>query len=503
MPDTRQIPRIVYSSAPEAARGWDSFQELLLHSPSPRQVHPRLDARARLRNRLLVGVRLSTLVGGALGGAALGAMTQAEPLERFLAILGYALAWLLLVTVSGADGDRDARPWTSTLHAVRTTIFVGLAISWPTAGLLAVLGASSVAPAAILAAAVATAVSILGRSISRMLVYRSHRRQRTLIIGSGVVACQVVERLEHFPHLSLEPIGLLDDDVHVEVSPDLPLLGRLDDLQSVIAAHDVDRVIVAFTRSGHDELLRCIRVCWDSDVAIDIVPRLFEFLDGARAIDQVGGLPLLSITAPQLSRSAQAVKRVSDVVLSLVALTLACPLLLLVAILIKLDSRGPVFFAQRRVGRGGRPFRIYKYRSMFLDADERKREYMKLNDVGDGVMFKIHDDPRVTRVGRLLRKTSIDELPQLFNVLRGDMSLVGPRPLIPEEAEAVSQHWHERRLDLRPGLTGLWQVYGRSTIPFQDMLRFDYQYVAKWSLARDFEIMLLTVPAMVTARGAY
>jgi exopolysaccharide biosynthesis polyprenyl glycosylphosphotransferase len=502
--DDRKIPdvaRMVHMSTAEAAPTDRSFQELLLHRPE--DPHPASHSRARLRRRLLSGLNVSVMVAGALGGVALGAVVHASSLGMLLAATLYAAIWYLAATLSGDRNDEDSRPWMSTLRQAKTVIFVGLLISWPCAGVLALIDARSPVVAAIAAATVAIGGSIAGRSIVQGLVYRSHRRQRTLIIGSGAVASQVVERLRHFPRFAVEPVGLVDDDVHVDLSPDLPLLGRLADLEEVVQSYDIDRVIVAFTRSGHDDLLRCIRVCWDNEVAIDIVPRLFEFIDGARAFDQVGGLPMLSITAPQLSSSARAVKRVSDIVLSLLGLLLLSPLLIAVAVLIKLDSRGPVFFRQVRIGRAGKSFRIYKYRSMYLDAEERKREYMKLNDVGDGVMFKIHEDPRVTRIGRLLRRSSIDELPQLINVLRGDMSLVGPRPLIPEEAGAVSQSWHERRLDLRPGLTGLWQVYGRSTIPFQDMLRFDYQYVAKWSLSRDLEIMLLTVPAMLSARGAY
>jgi exopolysaccharide biosynthesis polyprenyl glycosylphosphotransferase len=493
------LARIAYTSAADAAQPRETFQDLLLHQPA----RPAVGARARLRGRRLACIRIGTLFAGALAGATVGLLAEAAAVLVLVAAAAYAVAWLLLGTIFGICADDDARPWSSTLQGVRRTVFVGLAISWPTAGALALADAHISIANAIVGAAVATALTIAVIVLTQALVYRSRRRQRTVIIGSGVVAGHVVERIEHSPHLSLEPIGLVDDDVHDELSPELPRLGRLEDLESVVRAHDVDRVIVAFSRSGHDELLRCIRVCWDNDVAIDIVPRLFEFLDGARAVDRVGGLPLLSITAPQLSPSAQILKRATDVFLSVVGLLFGAPVLGVVAFLIKLDSRGPVFFAQVRVGRDGGPFRIYKFRSMYADADARKQEYIELNDLGDGVMFKIHDDPRITRIGRFIRRLSIDELPQLFNVLRGDMSLVGPRPLIETEAAAFSKRWHERRLDLRPGMTGLWQIYGRSTIPFQDMLRFDYQYVANWSLARDLEIMLLTLPAMLSTRGAY
>jgi exopolysaccharide biosynthesis polyprenyl glycosylphosphotransferase len=298
-------------------------------------------------------------------------------------------------------------------------------------------------------------------------------------------------------------IGMVDDDVHVDSSPELPSLGGLDELERILRDHHVDRAIIAFSRSGHDELLSSIRMCWDNRVAIDIVPRLFDFLDGARSLEQVGGLPMLSITVPQLNRASRAAKRASDIALSAIALTVLSPLLVATALLIKLDSRGPILFRQRRVGRDGEIFHIFKFRSMHVDAEERKREFERLNDSNDGVMFKIKADPRVTRIGHPLRRFSIDELPQLLNVLRGEMSLVGPRPLISKEADAFSETWHERRLDLRPGITGPWQVYGRSDIPYDDMLRLDYQYVAGWSLARDAEILLATIPVVFSGRGAY
>jgi lipopolysaccharide/colanic/teichoic acid biosynthesis glycosyltransferase len=177
--------------------------------------------------------------------------------------------------------------------------------------------------------------------------------------------------------------------------------------------------------------------------------------------------------------------------------------MLATAIAVKVNSKGPIFFHQARAGRRNRSFNLIKFRSMYVDAEQRKADFDRMNESDDGVMFKIRDDPRVTRVGRVLRRFSIDELPQLFNVLKGDMSLVGPRPLIFSEAEALEERWHLRRSELRPGITGPWQVYGRSQSPFQEMVRFDYQYVAGWSLARDVELLLETLPAVLSGRGAY
>jgi exopolysaccharide biosynthesis polyprenyl glycosylphosphotransferase len=262
-------------------------------------------------------------------------------------------------------------------------------------------------------------------------------------------------------------------------------------------------VIIAFSRASHEQLLESIRACRDAGVTVDVIPRLFEFLDGVRALDQVGGLPLLSIGTPELTSASVAAKRILDAAGSLALIVAFAPVMIAIAIAIKLESRGPVFFRQPRSGRRNTSFQLVKFRSMYVDAEQRKEEIEELNEAGDGVMFKIRRDPRVTRVGRFIRRFSLDELPQLFNVLKGEMSLVGPRPLIFPETAALEKDWHLRRLELRPGLTGPWQVYGRSQSPFQEMVRFDYQYVAGWSLARDIELLLATLPAVLSGRGAY
>ena len=225
------------------------------------------------------------------------------------------------------------------------------------------------------------------------------------------------------------------------------------------------------------------------------MPRLFEFLDGARTLELVGGMPLLSIQQPTLTPLSRFTKRALDIAGASLVLFVMSPLLLAVALAIKLNSPGGVFFFQQRSGRGGRFFRLYKFRSMKTDATVLVRE--------DGAIVKRPDDARITSVGRFIRRFSLDEAPQLINVIKGDMSLVGPRPLVLAEHAALSEDWQTRRADLRPGLTGPWQISGRSHIPFQDMIKFDYQYVAGWSLARDIEILLATLPAVLSGRGAY
>jgi exopolysaccharide biosynthesis polyprenyl glycosylphosphotransferase len=342
------------------------------------------------------------------------------------------------------------------------------------------------------------------RGVARSVAHRIEPlRQRTVVLGSGVVAAQLVDRLIRHPELGIEPIGLVDADPFEVAALPLPHLGGRKDLRQILRYHEVDRVIVAFSRASHSDLLGCIRVCRDNGVAIDVIPRLFELLDGARRVDRVGGMPVMTLDPPDLTRTSLAAKRSLDIVVSTVLLLVLAPVILIVGIAVKLDSRGPVFFHQPRAGRGTRVFRLFKFRSMEVDADARKAELVHLNESTDGVMFKIQNDPRITRVGRLIRRSSLDEIPQLVNVVLGHMSLVGPRPLVLRESAEVHGSGNGRRVDLRPGLTGPWQVYGRAEIPFQQMLGYDYQYVAGWSLARDLEILLATVPALLSQRGAY
>jgi exopolysaccharide biosynthesis polyprenyl glycosylphosphotransferase len=410
--------------------------------------------------------------------------------------LAVGLSWPILAYVCGLYAVDDLRSWASGVGDAPRLAVTSLLMSWPIFGLLTALGAPDAVPAALAAAVLAGAAGGIGRAAARPGLHRSPSlRQRTLILGSGDVARQLVDRLRAHEELGLYPIGFIDDDVHRPGELGIPRLGTLDALADLIAFGRVDRVMIAFTRASHEDLLHSIRVCRDAGVTVDIVPRLFEFLEGARSIEQIGGLPLMSISQPQFSALSRFAKRSLDVAGASLAILALSPLLLTIALAIRLDSRGPVFFTQLRSGRRGRFFKLYKFRSMRVDATVQLRE--------DGAIVKTREDDRITRVGRFIRRFSLDEAPQLLNVLKGDMSLVGPRPLVVAEHEALSEAWQSRRADLRPGLTGPWQVSGRSHIPFQDMIKFDYQYVAGWSLARDIEILLATLPAVISGRGAY
>ncbi len=443
----------------------------------------------------LAACAAATIAVGALGAPTWGGVAYAACVT---------VLWPLAAFSIGLYRSDQLTTWASSVAEVPRGFVAILLITWPLYGIASALPLSNVVTLTLLTVVGVAAFTPIARTVVRAGLHREpDLRQRTLILGSGMVAGEVVKKLHNNTQFGLLPIGIVDDEVHDVGTPDLPWLGRFDDLDAIIKAQGVDRVIIAFTRASHEQLLESIRACRDAGVAIDVVPRLFEFLDGVRALDQVGGLPLLSIGAQNLTSASVAAKRALDVFGSLALLVLFGPAMIAAAIAIKLESRGPVFFRQPRAGRGNSSFALIKFRSMYMDAEERKQEIEALNEAGDGVMFKIRRDPRVTRVGRFLRRFSIDELPQLFNVLRGEMSLVGPRPLIFPETAALDENWHLRRLELRPGLTGPWQVYGRSQSPFQEMVRFDYQYVAGWSLARDVEILLATIPAVVSGRGAY
>jgi exopolysaccharide biosynthesis polyprenyl glycosylphosphotransferase len=445
----------------------------------------------RLRRHLLA----ADVLAGSFVGAVTALVSGLAPAQVPAVAVAVALAWPVLASICGLYAVTPLRTWASGVGDAPRLAVTTLLVSWPVYGLLLLLDAPRALLGALTAVALLAVGAAVSRSAARATIHRSAAlRQRTVILGSGAVAADLVTRLERYPELGLDAIGFIDDDAHEPEDIGLPDLGGLDALPELIAGGYVDRVMIAFTRASHEDLLHCVRLCRDAGVAVDIVPRLFEFLDGARYLEQIGGIPLVSIQVPEFSRSSRILKRGLDIAVAGILLLAVLPFMVVIAVAIKLDSRGPVFFTQMRVGRGGRRFRLLKFRSMRPGSAVLVR--------ADGAIVKERWDSRVTRVGRVLRRFSLDEAPQLINVLWGDMSMVGPRPLVLAEAEALTQEWQSRRADLRPGLTGPWQVSGRSHIPFADMIKLDYQYVAGWSLARDLEILLATFPAVLTGGGA-
>jgi exopolysaccharide biosynthesis polyprenyl glycosylphosphotransferase len=347
----------------------------------------------------------------------------------------------------------------------------------------------------------AAALTACLRWTVRAAVLWLYGQERAVIVGSGSVAQLVTRKLRAHPSYGVQVLGYIDVPWPHQRSDngDAPHLGELSSFRQICRNHRVERVVVAFSTLDHEHLLDTIRASKALGLKLSVVPRLFEVLGRSLLVDEVEGMSLLAVRGITRSRSALAAKRAMDLVGAALGLVLSAPLIAVIAVAIKVRSRGPVLFSQGRIGRDNKPFNMYKFRTMVDGADALKPQLAHLNEA-QYPMFKIADDPRITRVGRLLRRTSLDELPQLWNVLRGQMSLVGPRPLVPaEDAEVIG--WHRARLHLTPGLTGPWQVLGRTAIPFQEMMKLDYRYVADWSLWNDLKLLVGTAPVVLRRRG--
>jgi exopolysaccharide biosynthesis polyprenyl glycosylphosphotransferase len=337
-------------------------------------------------------------------------------------------------------------------------------------------------------------------SIRSWILPRIMQPRRTLIVGSGDEANLVYRKLQAHPEYGLEVIGFLDGEGEDPVPG--PLLGSPADVARVVDEYEVDRVLLASSVGSHEETLDLVRTVRRPDVHISIVPRYFEIFTSHAMLDDVEGMPIVTLPPIRLGRSARLLKRSMDVAVSGTALLLLSPVLALIAAAIRFDSKGPALYWQPRRGRLGSTFRIVKFRTMRVGAEQARSEVLHMNEV-DGPLFKIKGrDPRVTRIGSFLRRTSLDELTQLWNVFRGEMSLVGPRPFVLYEADQITG-WANRRLDMTPGITGLWQVLGRNDIPFEEMTKLDYLYVTNWSLWWDMKILCQTIPVVLGKRGAY
>jgi exopolysaccharide biosynthesis polyprenyl glycosylphosphotransferase len=348
---------------------------------------------------------------------------------------------------------------------------------------------------------------LLGRSGARALVTAVGRQERVIVIGDRRSAMHLRNKFGEHGQAPAEIIGRIgfgsgrrrgEDRLGSNGDEPVPMLGEIHHLPQVLKRQHVDRVIIAAGPLPSDDVLDVIRLAKGLGVHVSVLPSLFEVVGSSVEFDDVGGIVVLGLRHYGLSRSSRALKRAFDIVVGSAALIVLAPTFLAIAVAIKIDSRGPVFFRQRRIGRRDREFRIVKFRTMVVGAEGRKQDLVELNEA-DG-LFKIANDPRITRVGSLLRRTGLDELPQLFNVIRGDMSLVGPRPLVPDEDRRV-EGWARRRLEVPPGMTGHWQVLGSARVPLREMLKIDYLYGANWSLWGDMKILLRTIPFVVSRRG--
>jgi exopolysaccharide biosynthesis polyprenyl glycosylphosphotransferase len=336
-------------------------------------------------------------------------------------------------------------------------------------------------------------MALLGRSIAREIARRRSCAERCLLVGTAGAVGPVLKGLEDTPRVKAEVVEHLLLD-----GPGRPHSEVMRELEEAIVRHDIHRVIVAPHETDSDEFLDMISLVKSLGVRVSVLPRIFEVVGTAVEFDTLNGLTVLGVRRFGLMRSSRAVKRAMDIVGSAIGLVAASPLMVLIVAAIGVTSRGPIFFRQTRVGRDGRRFTMLKFRTMVEGADEMK-PHLAAHNEADG-LFKIYNDPRVTRVGRWLRSTSLDELPQLINVLRGEMSLVGPRPLVVDE-DCKIQGRHRRRLHLTPGMTGHWQILGSARIPLHEMVKIDYLYVANWSFWGDVKILARTVLYVFSARG--
>ena len=352
----------------------------------------------------------------------------------------------------------------------------------------------------------------------RFIQVRARRRDinliPTLIVGTNPEAEQTIRELEERRDLGYRVVGVLENrrGGTTEIGG-VGVVGTVDELPAVVRDLAIQEVIITDQSLTSERMFEAMmKIGRKQRVEFRFAPSLFDLLPQKTSVDQIGVLPMVRLFREPLSEAERFVKRLSDIGISVIALIFTAPLLAIIAIWIKLDSKGSVFFKQERVGMDGRVFLCYKFRSMHADADERlHREAYERNIAGDEsanagdihapVYGKVKNDPRVTRIGRFLRRSSLDELPQLFNVLFGDMSVVGPRPPIPYEVEAY-EPWQRKRLDMKPGITGLWQVSGRNRLTFEEMVRTDLFYIENWSLWLDLKIILLTLPAVWRGDGA-
>ncbi len=340
-------------------------------------------------------------------------------------------------------------------------------------------------------------------SLVRGVLYRLGLGEtRLLVVGSGRLGKLMMQHIAANPNLGYSIVGFLHD---LNEPPGdfgrFKMLGTLEDLGMVIRSMQIDEVIIALPANLHQQSIRTVRLCERLGASFKLVPDLYELSLSRIDMEAVEGIPLIGIKQVSINSVQSTVTRIVDVIISISVLVLGLPFWLCIALAIRLTSTGEVILRQTRIGENGKPFKVFKFRTMYKNAHEALPDLMAYNEA-QGPLFKMKDDPRITQVGKLLRHTSLDEIPQFLNILRGEMSLVGPRPPLPHEVDEYEE-WQKGRLAMKPGLTGLWQVRGRSDISFDEGVLMDLYYIENWSLRLYFQILLRTIPAVLFRRGAY
>jgi exopolysaccharide biosynthesis polyprenyl glycosylphosphotransferase len=445
------------------------------------------------------------VIGAAAGMLAFGLRFQQVTAYNRLYLVFSALLPVALVGVLAMARAYERRFLFVGTDEYQRVIRAGLALTATAAIVSYALEAQLARSYVLVALPAATLVTVLGRFVIRKRLHRLRGRgeclRRVVVVGHELAVIHITRQLRRERFHGLEVVGACLPPHH-DGQVGLPVYGTFDDVAEAVEAAAADTVVVLSCPELDGHVLR--RLAWRlerDDIDLIVASALIDVAGDRTTIRPVDGLPMLHVEHPRLEGGARVVKEIVDRVGAALLLLAFSPVLLGLSAWIRFGSPGPVMFRQVRVGRDGGQFSIFKFRSMYVDAEQRLAELRHLNE-NDGVLFKIRNDPRVTPVGRWLRKLSLDELPQLLNVLKGDMSLVGPRPPLPEEV-AVYADDVRRRLAVKPGMTGLWQVSGRSDLPWEEAVRLDLRYVENWSLTLDFVILMRTVTAVMRSSGAY
>ena len=352
--------------------------------------------------------------------------------------------------------------------------------------------------------AIAFVLLVANRVVLRLAAQAARRRgynTRTfVVVGSGPMTESIVRAIDAHREWGYRFAGYVLE-TGAEPPPGARVLGRLGELGEILVSHVVDEVILAVPRERLEVIEKAVELCEEQGVGVKVLLDFFPSRISKLEVEELDGIPILALSSAPSEVAPLVGKRIFDVVVSALVLLAMAPAFLVVAIAIKLDSPGPVVFRQRRIGLNGRRFWLYKFRSMVHGAERQLPQLRARNEMKGGPTFKLTDDPRVTRVGRWLRKTSLDEFPQFWNVLKGEMSVVGPRPPLPHEVKEY-ERWHRRRLSVRPGITCTWQVSGRNEVDFARWMELDLHYIDNWSLWHDLKIVLQTIPAVLLGKGA-
>jgi exopolysaccharide biosynthesis polyprenyl glycosylphosphotransferase len=427
------------------------------------------------------------------------------PLSSFAGMeISIVIGLVILFALRGLYGIRLTGFWFRQAWTIATSATMGLAflityyfIFQPSAN------SRLLAPFVWVGAILVVSAGRLIVSSAMGLLYRLGLGEtRLLVVGSGRLGKMIMQHIAAKPNLGYTIVGFLND--MSEPPADFgrfKMLGTLDDLRMVIRSMQIDEVIIALPSYMHEQSIKSVRLCERVGATFKIVPDLYELKLSRIDMEDVEGIPLIGIKQVSLNSIQEMITRLADVTVAALILLIGSPLWLLIALAIRISSSGPVIYKQTRIGQNGQPFQVYKFRSMYKNAEQVLSALMAHNEA-QGPLFKMKADPRVTAVGKFLRRTSFDEIPQLINVLRGEMSLVGPRPPLPHEV-AQYEEWHKGRLAIKPGMTGLWQVRGRSDISFDEGVLLDLYYIENWSMKLYFQILFRTIPAVVFSRGAY